>query len=1078
MRRGGWVLFLWAWIVTASFAAYRSDRSVFDMQVYGAKADAGTIKLKINGGVITCDSSGTIACSNFTTATMAGKRIKIPNAVETKMGGDGVTGGGGTTLVGAITSSSSSLTLAPPSGTHWQTILPTSVPKLTTMMVDNELITCSNVTNDSFTSCTRASEKTTAASHANGAPVKIFGFDVVDAGSYTAVRSYSYPFHTWDVGHKIVIPSAGWTYASPGIIQSTDPAGFGGSNESDWYLRVLPRATSTGSGFVGSIFSSLTATIVSVDPIDGHVTLSGASGTLSTAIVNQVETATVGTDNSSVFQSAINAASVNGGTVYFPSGNYLLVGSLTPKSNVTVDATQATIYLLGSAEPATTDYNGGNANFPYVMQGQGTFTLDDPQMSTFSYSSGIVAPCYKDLGGSLAANTTYYYKVTGLDTTGKETALSTTTNFIQTDSTNKTIRFTVLKSPYVAAIHDYRIWRGTADSSGNVKYGLLKQIASATANTDAIYWNPGITSCLGFKDDGSLTVDFSQSPPTTNQTYTPLSDFQWNGGHIIGSRSNNAFINLLYGEDIHFDGITFDNVGDGCIRLQAIKNVSVTNCQFNGGAHGVVLESCTHAYIGHNIFNGQSIEPAMAHHPQNAGTILTAHSTVNPFSDTIVWEDNEIKNWGMDYGNHSEGIIAYGTNNAMIRHNYLHDSWGDPNNSYEAKGSIWSPTIDHGLTIAIRLRDSEGTVSNNRIFYPNGSGIQGDNLRDFSDQNINDSDNNILNDRAMLGGRSDIINNLIYGADVYAINVAAANYTVPAASAAVPTYAGSYSVCPIGPDGTVLTSMSSYADGQPWGPAIIPPFKIEGNTIRQTGSLTTGIASNGIICASSYSQIKNNLLDGFSDAAIIVQLSQPNGKVWQPTDVQIVDNHVRNIGLRSGGTANAIVNFGVNTLIQNNTIIARDTGTLSGSSAISTGAASAGGWSTVDYTAFISRNTCSGFTTETKFTAASGHTARNIGETSAAYLLVTATPFTIGANDDYLIINVAGAAAGTLPAANTVIPGRVLHLKDGSGAALTNPITLTRAGSDTIDGATSIQINENYGALSLISDGVSKWWVF
>jgi hypothetical protein len=61
----------------------------------------------------------------------------------------------------------------------------------------------------------------------------------------------------------------------------------------------------------------------------------------------------------------------------------------------------------------------------------------------------------------------------------------------------------------------------------------------------------------------------------------------------------------------------------------------------------------------------------------------------------------------------------------------------------------------------------------------------------------------------------------------------------------------------------------------------------------------------------------------------------------------------------------------------------------------------------------------------------------------------------------------------TLPSAATAGAGATLEIKDESGAAGINAITILRAGSDTIDGATSKTINTNYGYLQLYSTGAS-----
>jgi hypothetical protein len=66
----------------------------------------------------------------------------------------------------------------------------------------------------------------------------------------------------------------------------------------------------------------------------------------------------------------------------------------------------------------------------------------------------------------------------------------------------------------------------------------------------------------------------------------------------------------------------------------------------------------------------------------------------------------------------------------------------------------------------------------------------------------------------------------------------------------------------------------------------------------------------------------------------------------------------------------------------------------------------------------------------------------------------------------------------TLPAANVYPTGTALTILDESGAcSATDTITLGRAGSDMIDGATSAVISMAYGYLALQSNGAGKWTV-
>ncbi len=80
--------------------------------------------------------------------------------------------------------------------------------------------------------------------------------------------------------------------------------------------------------------------------------------------------------------------------------------------------------------------------------------------------------------------------------------------------------------------------------------------------------------------------------------------------------------------------------------------------------------------------------------------------------------------------------------------------------------------------------------------------------------------------------------------------------------------------------------------------------------------------------------------------------------------------------------------------------------------------------------------------------------------------------------DTDLIVEVADTSVGrtvTLASA-TVAGGRVVIVKDVSGGAGTNNISVVTEGAETIDGAASVVINTNYGYRVLYSDG-ANWFV-
>jgi hypothetical protein len=68
------------------------------------------------------------------------------------------------------------------------------------------------------------------------------------------------------------------------------------------------------------------------------------------------------------------------------------------------------------------------------------------------------------------------------------------------------------------------------------------------------------------------------------------------------------------------------------------------------------------------------------------------------------------------------------------------------------------------------------------------------------------------------------------------------------------------------------------------------------------------------------------------------------------------------------------------------------------------------------------------------------------------------------------------AITATLPLAGPFRPGEKITIKDTTGDAATNPITVATQGAETVDGAASVEINVAFGGMVLWSDG-SNWHV-
>lgn len=88
--------------------------------------------------------------------------------------------------------------------------------------------------------------------------------------------------------------------------------------------------------------------------------------------------------------------------------------------------------------------------------------------------------------------------------------------------------------------------------------------------------------------------------------------------------------------------------------------------------------------------------------------------------------------------------------------------------------------------------------------------------------------------------------------------------------------------------------------------------------------------------------------------------------------------------------------------------------------------------------------------------------------------VVTTTPYTVASGDTVLLVNVAGPASIILPTGSGGDDERSYFIKDASGNATTNPITITANGGRLIDGVSFAILNGGYSHVHIISDG-SKW---
>ena len=93
---------------------------------------------------------------------------------------------------------------------------------------------------------------------------------------------------------------------------------------------------------------------------------------------------------------------------------------------------------------------------------------------------------------------------------------------------------------------------------------------------------------------------------------------------------------------------------------------------------------------------------------------------------------------------------------------------------------------------------------------------------------------------------------------------------------------------------------------------------------------------------------------------------------------------------------------------------------------------------------------------------------------------VTTTPYSISQTTDYfLAVDTSTAKTLTLPSTTVAGTGTKFIIKDVTGNAAANNITINKATAtlDAIDGAASYTINTNRGKVTLVCSAVNVWSV-
>ena len=91
------------------------------------------------------------------------------------------------------------------------------------------------------------------------------------------------------------------------------------------------------------------------------------------------------------------------------------------------------------------------------------------------------------------------------------------------------------------------------------------------------------------------------------------------------------------------------------------------------------------------------------------------------------------------------------------------------------------------------------------------------------------------------------------------------------------------------------------------------------------------------------------------------------------------------------------------------------------------------------------------------------------------YRKITSVTATLLVDDLFIDVNVANAVTLTLPPSPPI--GTNYIIKDSSGSAGTNNITVSANTGNTVQGSASTSITTDFGSVQIIYDGTNKWLI-
>ncbi len=269
----------------------------------------------------------------------------------------------------------------------------------------------------------------------------------------------------------------------------------------------------------------------------------------------------------------------------------------------------------------------------------------------------------------------------------------------------------------------------------------------------------------------------------------------------------------------------------------------------------------------------------------------------------------------------------------------------------------------------------------------------------------------------------------------------------------------------IGSDGNIIIGASATHNAAP-GPSVVIGF---GATNTASTSIVIGAGSsannttNVAIGSPAYATGNSSMAIGSNSTAS----GQSSITIGNTCTAAGLESIVIGAGSTDGGFGNIVIGGGAGTSLTGAGNIVIDSLGLAGTNNISIGSAQ----TTCNIAGIYNTTPAAGYLNVVVDSANKLSTI--VGITPYAYTNVNTTPYVVLVTDVYLGVDSSGGAIQiNLP--NAPVVGRVIVIKDRTGSAAINAITVTTVGGVVlIDGAITFVMNTNYQSIQVLFDGTT-----